>query len=381
MSCVLSSIVTIIATPINVLLLLAIAVNKRFHTNFYFVILNIVVCDLLIALIASPLNADINRQYAANEEASSLELNIFQIFLIAFGNTSISSMAFLSFDRMLSLKVPDRYRKLVIRKVQLVLVGIWLMSFIIAPVYLIFKIQFMEYLSMVSIVTVLLTSCVMAVAYLLYQAKLRQAFADTFHSKYDKSKTQRSESGSSIIPANKSAERRISSGSAIVPEICSDERGSADSEALNVKVVSKLDPEYQIYQIERRATRTFVSIMSVFLVCFMPVVFMGFYLTLCNSCPCLGRVLCRHLIILLFLISAILKSVVFLARLTAIRKAVYDLFISQKEAERRWRSESLATKPRHHDIRQRTESANSKSARLSRANQENDNMSTVLYAS
>ena len=75
MSCVLSSIVTIIATPINVLLLLAIAVNKRFHTNFYFVILNIVVCDLLIALIASPLNADINRQYAANEEASSLELN------------------------------------------------------------------------------------------------------------------------------------------------------------------------------------------------------------------------------------------------------------------------------------------------------------------
>ena len=109
----------------------------------------------------------------------------------------------------------------------------------------------------------------------------------------------------------------------------------------------KMDEEYQIYLMEKRVTNTFFYMMLVFFLCYIPVVAISLCIHLAKGKQgCFTSTLLEECIAILCIVSSVCKTVVFLCRLTALRKACVNLLISDEQMEKRWRKESVPMVPK-----------------------------------
>lgn len=338
-TCVLSLIAIVTSVPMNGTVLVTVAKNKKFHTNFHSIIFSITLADFLIGVIICPLSVDLHINEAKNNPTSDLKTQVFRFGLIALGTASILSVTVLSIDRIISLKFTQRYREMKKRYFLISLIAVWVFTLLLSPAYLF--LSFTLYLVIFSISIVLITAIIMIITYMFYKVNLRRSFNRTYstdeniqnnESCYSKQDSITSANTNANNSKNISLVRKISGLTML-------KNKKMSRVSLTCVNQAKLE-EHQIYQIEKRATNTFFYMTLAFLMCYMPVVGLSIYLHLCKQCSCLATQVITEIIIIFIMASAVFKTFIFLVRLTALRKACVNLFISEKELERRWKSES-----------------------------------------
>lgn len=328
-TCVLSVLVTIVSVPINLVVFLAIIKNKKFYTIFYYIILSTTTSDLLIAAILCPLSISIHASEIQKQPMSDTIQRIFQCALSTLCMVSVLCITILSIDRMISLKFPARYRAMKNRNFVISLVVVWLLAIGLSPIY--FLMEFKLYLLMTSVVIVIIASVMLLVTYRFYRAQLNRTYSRT-HSNREEENCDGSISSKrgSMASLPMSLKRKFT-------------RTKKDSTTSFTSLnQTKLDEDYQIYQIEKRATNTFFCVMLSFLLCYIPIVGVSVAIaTQIGQQNCLLLSLLHECTILFSLLSSVCKTTVFLTRLTSLRKSCTSLFITRKNIERKWQQESV----------------------------------------
>lgn len=329
--CCLSVLVTVISVPINGVVLLTIIKNKKFHTIFYFIMLNTILSDILIAAILCPLSIWIHTKEIQEKPVDELTQIIFHCGLFTLCMVSVLSITVLSIDRMISLKFPSRYRVMQKKRFVIGLVTVWLLAIGLTPIY--FLLEFKVYLPIISVLMVLITAVVMVITYMFYRTQLKKTYIRTQSYREEENSDGSSLSnGGSIMSLSMSLKRKFT-------------RKKKDSTTSIASIQqTNLDQEYQTYQMEKRATNTFFYMMVAFLFCYIPMIGISVAIAMHAGQPnreCFLLEILHECTILLGMLSSVCKITVFLARLTALRKACANLFVTDEEMERRWRKESV----------------------------------------
>lgn len=405
--CALSALLAIFSIPLNGAVLLAILRNKKFHTNFYLIIANTTVADLLIGTVLCPLSVAIHVREIRHEKVNYTVDTVFHFGLFTLAMVSVLSITVLSVDRMISLKFSSKYRVMKKQNFVIALIGVWLVAASLSPIY--FFLDYSLFLTVISISAVLVTAGMMLITYMFYRAQLRRAFirshynnaneqnvpSDVEDEMFDHQHHQHQSSRDHTDPCTIMEDEEEDQGVMMIQKVSDtspssrstnnkDECGGGgcgvgggrndtltrlQSIPMSVKrkftnskslssgstcskkqsVVSmasssnhKLDEDYQVYLMEKRATNTFFYMMLVFFLCYVPIVAISLSIHISKGRhECFTVTFLEECIAMLCIVSSVCKTIVFLVRLTALRKACVNLLISEEEMERRWRKESV----------------------------------------
>ena len=386
--CALSALLALFSIPLNGAVLLAIGRNKKFHTNFYMIIANTTVADFLIGTILCPLSVVIQVREIQHQEINYTMDTIFHFGLFTLAMVSVLSITVLSVDRMISLKFSSKYRVTKKQNFLVGLVGGWLVAAGLSPIY--FFLDYSLFLTVISVSAVLVTAVMMLVTYMFYRVQLRRAFIrsrsnakeyktssdveDTLHQtledRHEDPCTILEDDGPGMIQqiasftpssatnkkeSKKNTLTRVQSIPMSVKRKFTNSKSLSNSSTCSKRqsVVSlsgsihKLDEDYQVYLMEKRATNTFFYMMLVFFLCYVPIVAISLSIHVSKGRhQCFTINLLEECIAMLCIVSSVCKTIVFLVRLTALRKACLNLLISEEEMERRWRKESVPMVPK-----------------------------------
>eukprot|EP00111_Clytia_hemisphaerica_P017263 TCONS_00051100-protein len=348
--CTLSILLTIISVPLNGVVLVAIIKNKKFHSNFYFIIFNTTAADFLIGAILCPLSINIHVREIREEPVNGTVDTLFHFGLFTLAMVSVLTITVLSIDRMISLKFSSQYR--VMKKINFIasLLAVWVVTGGLSPIY--FILDYSLFLTIISLSAVLVTAVMMFITYMFYRAQLRRAFIRSHSTPKDpeveiNDADEIEDQGPGTIRYVSSDSGGSSSRPSIPMSIKRKFTRSKKDSITSITSAQKLDEDYQVYLMEKRATDTFFYMMLIFFLCYIPVVIISLTIHLSKGrYGCYTINLLQECIAILCIISSVCKTIVFVARLTALRKACINLFISDEEMERRWRKESVPMVPK-----------------------------------
>jgi len=342
-TCTLSVLLTVMSVPLNGVVLVAIVRNKKFHSNFYYIIFNSTAADFLIGAILCPLSIVIHVQEIRHRPMDLNVNTVFHFGLFVLAMVSVLSITVLSVDRMISLKFSTHYRVMRKRNFLATLLAVWIVAAILSPIY--FFIEYSLFLMIISVSAVLVTAVMMFITYMLYRAQLRLAFIRSHSSTPKDPNEQKTDETPGAI--HRVSDTQITKHTSIPTSIKRKFTRSKKESVASISSAQKLDEDYQVYLMEKRATNTFFSILLVFFLCYVPVVAISITLyTHRNSYNCYTSNLLEECIAILCIVSSVCKTIVFLSRLTTLRKACINLFISDEAMERRWQKESVAMVPK-----------------------------------
>ena len=395
--CALSALLAIFSIPLNGAVLLAILRNKKFHTNFYLIIANTTIADLLIGTVLCPLSVAIHVREIRHEKVNYTVDTVFHFGLFTLAMVSVLSITVLSVDRMISLKFSSKYRVMKKQNFVIALIIVWVVAAALSPIY--FFLDYSLFLTVISVSAVLVTAGMMLITYMFYRAQLRRAFirshlnakeqivpSDVEEESFDNKQSWvdhkdpctimeddeeqgvmmiQKASGGGVSPSrttNKDECRndtlaRLQSIPMSVKRKFTNSKSLSSGSTCSKKqsVVSmasssnhKLDEDYQVYLMEKRATNTFFFMMLVFFICYVPIVAISLSIHISKGRhECFIVTFLEECIAMLCIVSSVCKTIVFLVRLTALRKACINLLISEEEMERRWRKESVPVSYTH----------------------------------
>ena len=203
--------------------------------------------------------------------------------------------------------------------------------------------------AVVSISLILITAVVMLTTYTLYKLHLRQFLRQT------------------LIP-DCPQDERIDCIANNSPDgfVEVDDPGNQSSTTLESIDEIQRQQNRCNYEMEKRASNTFFYIMLGFLVCYAPISVISLYMEISSPClpsNCFTFLILGEIVLILIALSSLLNACIILIRLTALRKACAILFVSQKEIEIRWRSESVPTEPKLAALKEKILKRSSKTSR------------------
>ena len=308
---------------------------------------------------------------------------------------SVLSITVLSVDRMISLKFSSKYRVMKKQNFVIALIVVWVVAAALSPIY--FFLDYSLFLTVISVSAVLVTAGMMLMTYMFYRAQLRRAFirshlnakeqivpSDVEEESFDNKQSwvdhkdpctimedaeeqgvmmiQKADGGVSPSRSTNKDECKNDTLTRLQSIPMSVKRKFTNSKSLSSgstcskkqSVVSmasssnhKLDEDYQVYLMEKRATNTFFFMMLVFFICYVPIVAISLSIHISKGRhECFIVTFLEECIAMLCIVSSVCKTIVFLVRLTALRKACINLLISEEEMERRWRKESVPMVPK-----------------------------------
>ena len=277
-----SIIACLFTIPLNIAVILSIIKSGNYTKKFYIIILNIAVSDLLIGLVTEPLGAIFLIREALQIGPTPTQLNVFLASLFLLGTSSVLSMAFLNFDRYISIQFPIFYERIRTCHTTTIISFVWILSFLSG--YLPIAIGFSTYLLIFSLCTVLFTVTVMCVTMRTFWRKLITVSAA------DDNKL-------SIDPNNQNSR-------------------AATTKVFNIG-------RFRATSNERRIIRTLFFMLAIFIVSYFPVFLACLYLNVCTECNCLAVHILRDIVIQAILASSVARPVNFLHRLTNLRNELH----------------------------------------------------------
>ena len=277
-----SIIACLFTVPLNIAVILSIIKSGNYTKTFYIVILNIAVSDLLIGLVTEPLGAIFLIREALQMGPTPTQLNVFLASLFLLGTSSVLSMAFLNFDRYISIQFPTFYERIKTWHTASIISFIWILSFLSG--YLPIAIGFSTYLLIFSLCTVLFTVTVMCITMRTFWRKLVTVSAAE-------------DNKLSIDPSNQ------------------------NSRAATTKVFSI--GRFRATSNDRRIIRTLFFMLAIFIVSYFPIFLACLYLNVCTECDCLAVHILRDVVIQAILASSAARPINFLHRLTNLRNELH----------------------------------------------------------
>lgn len=276
--------------PANLLILLGLyKFSHLLNRNYYLVITNIAISDLIMGLICDPMSISFHVKEALGPSVVALP-DIEQKtmhFIFFFTNTvSVLSMAVLTIDRLGVILSPFYYySKLTKSRMIMLLVVAWLLGGMSTIFYL--YIGYIRFLVVFAFSTVIFTLIVMVVTWFLLRRRLRMAKANEI-------------------------QRR-------------DSRLRCHTDSL-VHVRRRTENTIEFTQMDKRITKTFLCMLVLFIFNYLPCVILIVYMNLCKNCDCDFVHVLRDVIWLAILSSALCRPLNFVIRLAALQESIKSVF-------------------------------------------------------
>lgn len=283
-----------IAVPLNILILVSIIkMYHLFHRTFYLIIANIALADLMSGILVNILSMNFHLKEGLQSPISRLEITSMHYLFFMTNSVSVLSMAFLSIDRLGVLLNPFYFYRLMTRSRTIaVLILTWLISGGLSVIY--FKVGYLRYLVVFSLTTVAMTMVIMIATMVLFKRRLAES------------------------------ERADASRQSPTP------RGSIDVGVPQGKHKTTL---HNFTKMDKRVTTTFLWMLVLFIVNYLPCLVITAYLNLCKTCSCSFVHTMRDVIFLFILASGAFRAINFIARLTLLRETVKSLVLCHKRSQ------------------------------------------------
>lgn len=278
-----SGLLLVCTVPLNYLLLYSILHGRtRGCLNlFYKLILNIASADLLTGLIGDTASVYFHIKEAQGKEISPSELHLLHLTLFIFDAVALTTLTLLSIDRLVALLLPIKYHTGIGHNGARWIVGlVWPFSFLSAAPY--FKIYFIRQLALFSSLSILFAVVSLVVTLVIYRRRTLRRI-----------KTHRRQS----------------------VDMSSDSRQNCASLPAVIRT-------------QKKATRSFVVMLCVFVVTYLPTCFTAVYM---NSCTieknCAFVHVLRDVSILSILSSSVLRPLTFLLSVKHLRTTAKHIFL------------------------------------------------------
>ena len=242
--------------------------SKKFRILFYRLLLNIAISDVMVGLLADTLHVGIHISEAENAQLKREEIALGHMIMFILGGVSLLTMVYLCIDRIYAILRPYSYRKGIPKAASRVLVAsTWVVSITTSSLYLLCG--YMKYMVIFSSFNIALPFCVLLITTAVYYVKLVK------ESPFDE---------------------------------CTE--GSSETSALKRSHIKK----------GRKATASFLKMLIVFIVSYLPASFITIYFNVCNPCNCLLISILRDVSLLFILSGSLFRAINFLVSLKPLRK-------------------------------------------------------------
>ena len=266
---------------LNLLILLTIVRNKSnaFRPMFFRAVFNISLADLFTGLIVDSLCFNFVLKEALGLGLSATEKTLSHLSFFMFSGVAVITVGLLSIERLWALVKPVNHLKG--QKLwQSVLVGAftWVLSIGLSMAY--FKVGYIKCLVVFASTTVVFSFVLMIVMLLVYERRM-------------------------VVNRKKRGRYTVT---------------RTDS---NLKSGRQSSMKGKLSQAgERRVTKTFMLMLVVFLVSFLPTVIMIIYMNNCTQCNCILIHTMRDLTYLLVVAGALMRPINYILRLRVLRRAI-----------------------------------------------------------
>ena len=276
--------------PANLLILIGLYKhNHLFNLNYYLVIGNIALADLIMGLICDPMSVSFHLKEALGPDIAPIQpieqSSMTYIFFLT-NTVAVLSMAVLTFDRLGVMLSPFYYySKMTKNRTAFILASTWIISALITTSYLF--IGYIRFLVVFALTTVILTLTIMIITMILLRRRLRQAKANEL-------------------------QRRESNLSARSPSLLSNRK--------------RTEHTLEFTQMDKKITKTFLCMLLLFILNYLPCLVLTTYMNVCEQCDCMFVHVLRDIVFLAILSSALFRAINFIVRLKALQNAIKAIF-------------------------------------------------------
>ena len=308
------SIFLFVATaPLTIAILVGIYKYRHLlNRNYYLVITNIVVADCLMALICDPMSISFHIKEALGPKEApinQLEQTTMTFIFFSTNIVAVMSMAVLTIDRLGIILSPFYYYGVVTKpRMKIILMLTWILSIGITIVYLF--IGYIRFLVIFAFSTVVLTFVFMLVTMFLLRRRLGLA---------KQIEAQRRDSVSRVpVKNDMSRNNNFNNNNKENGKIFRSNRRCTEN-------------GIEFTEVDKKITKTFLVMLVLFILNYIPCVILITYMNLCEECNCDFVHVMRDYIWLAILSSPLCRSLNFVFRLTALREAVKVVFFNTEK--------------------------------------------------
>ena len=284
------SIILFLSTvAINLLIVLALHTDRQLLSrNYYFIIYNIALADALMGLICEPLSVYFHFKEAIHTHMPIVQKIMHFAFFVT-NTVAVLSMTVLAVDRFCVAMFPFYYySKYTKSKMITTLLATWMISVSVSISY--FFIGYIRFLAVFASSSVIITLIFMVVTMYI----LRKQLEKTRNDEMERQNMSRSRNSSVI------------------------------------KIRWNSDGEIEFTQVDKKVTKTFLYMLSFYLLTYLPSLCLIIYLNVCEQCNCSFIHIFRDVVFLSILSSGLFRGMNFVLCLETIRKAIKMLITKSK---------------------------------------------------
>ena len=279
-SAVSSALCFCVAVPVNLIILVSVVKFRHFlHRSFYLIIASIALADFLGGLIVDSLSVNYHFKETLGNvtDISKLEIQSLHYTFFVTNGASVLSMTILCLDRIGVMVNPFvYYEKITPFRTIILLVFAWLLSVGLSTFY--FRSGYIRILALFAVTAIAVAIVMMIGTTVLYNKRLQESRRAEF-------------AGCNSNGINNSRQKTLNN-------------------------FTKMD---------KRITTTFLIMLILFLVNYLPTVVLIIYLNICQACSCEFVHIARDIVLVSILSSGVWRALNFTLRLTALREAMKTL--------------------------------------------------------
>ena len=313
-----SVMLALLTIPTNLAVILSLLRKKQIlcQSAFHKILLNVAFADLLTGLVSDSVSISFHLKELLRIPISLEEKIALHTTLFVINGASILNMVLLCIDRVAALKKPLLYRNgLVNWKCLLALASTWVLSSCLIGLY--FKYGYIRYLAVFSTTTVAFACVSLFVTIGIFHIHIFNKSSKIDFNLSKDIKNNNIEKCEQVSRVENLDNKEIS-----INGLQSDSSSSKE----NVKTTSRRKKKSEI---ERSVNKSFIIMLIVFLVSYLPACVMIIYMNACEDCDCILVHILRDLTYLAILSSALLRPLNFIYRLKIVNITIKKLFKKQ----------------------------------------------------
>ena len=338
-----SLLLSLITIPGNFLVCLAVlkTSNKNIRNPFNYFVLSLAIADLAVGCLTEPLAVYVHVKEASGSRVDNLELEFLHMSYFIACTTSVLSICLLGIERYVAIMSPLKFRLFFsVRRFLLLTCVVWLLSIALSSIYL-----FTTYTTYALVFSTNAVGWTLGVSIFTYTKILRkfnERLSNTaIHRKYRTSKTpspSMQDGTASVV------DRRMSSKPTPSPVIYqknkSTSRNSTGTPPLDSSSSQSKAPPTETKSVQKKITKkkpsppnpwnvkltkTYLVIISIFLVCYFPACVVIYTMKWCTSCSCITLQYLQDLQFIIIAIQSAVNPFVYAFRFKRFRHAVMQI--------------------------------------------------------